>query len=193
MGFKRSNGKKLPKIEAGDNMLHIVLFQPEIPQNTGNIMRTCVGIGAKLHLIKPLGFNIDDAKLRRSAVDYYDHLAFDVYENWQAFIDKNQGQYFFLTRYGRKAHSEIDFSDIKEEVYLVFGKESTGIDKDILKDHLENCYRIPMNDKIRSLNLSNTVAICAYEYMRQLNFPNLLKEEPAQFKGADYLEKKEMV
>lgn len=169
-------------------MLNIVLFEPEIPQNTGNIMRTCVGIGAKLHLIEPLGFKIDDAKLRRSAVDYYDHLSFQVHPNWESFVGQNHGRYFFLSRYGKKAHSDISFKEIKEDVYLVFGKESTGIDKKILIDHLEDCYRIPMNDKIRSLNLSNTVAICGYEYMRQLGYPELLKEEPDSMKGADFLE-----
>jgi len=168
--------------------LHIVLYEPEIPQNTGNIMRTCVAIGAKLHLIEPLGFKIDEAKLKRSALDYYEHLNYQMYPNYQAFKNLNPGRYFFLTRYGKKTHSDILFKEVEEPIYLIFGKESTGIDRRLLASHLEDTYRIPTNDKVRSLNLSNAVAICAFEVLRQFDYPNLEKVEPDSHKGKDFLD-----
>jgi tRNA (cytidine/uridine-2'-O-)-methyltransferase len=169
-------------------MINVVLFEPEIPGNTGNIMRTCAGTDTKLHLIKPLGFSLEDKYIKRSAVNYIEHCNYTVYENWQDFIEHNQNaDMYFLTRYGRKPPSSVDFKESKKDIYLVFGKESTGIPKEILKDHLQNCLRIPTNDNIRALNLSNCVAIVLYEVLRQQNYPNLLFEEP--FKGADYLER----
>ncbi|MDL2292925.1 tRNA (cytidine(34)-2'-O)-methyltransferase [Acholeplasma sp. OttesenSCG-928-E16] len=169
--------------------INIVLFEPEIPQNTGNIMRTCVGINAKLHLIKPLGFSLDEKHLRRSALDYFEHLNYDVYENFDDFTSKNKGAYYFLTRYGKKTYSNIDFKSIDEDIYLIFGKESTGVDRKILSLHIDNCYRIPTTDKIRSLNLSNAVAITCFEVLRQLDFMDLEKMEPKSLKGSDYLDK----
>ena len=136
-------------------MNNIVLYQPEIPGNTGNIMRTCVATGTKLHLIKPLGFIIDDAHLKRSGVNYIDKLDYEIYENFEDFQEKNKGEYYFFTRYGRKPHTEFDFSNKDKNIYLIFGKESTGIPKEILKNHLDNCMRIPMTDNVRALNLSN--------------------------------------
>ncbi len=168
-------------------MLNVVLYEPEIPQNTGNIMRTCVATNTKLHLIKPLGFSLDEKVVRRSGANYIDDCDYTVYENWDDFLSKNEGKFYFLTRYGRKPHTSFDYSDSKENIYLVFGKESTGIPKEILKDRLDTCLRIPMTDKVRALNLSNCVAIMVYEVLRQQNYNNLLTEEP--FKGADYLEK----
>lgn len=168
-------------------MIHIVLFEPEIPQNTGNIMRTCVAIGAKLHLIEPLGFRLDEKTLKRSALDYLEHLDYEVYDNYETFARANTGTFFFLTRYGEKTYSDINFKEIKDDIYLVFGRESTGIDKTILAEHLDQCYRIPTTDKVRSINLSNCVALVSYEVLRQLDFPNLYREEPEIFKGKDFL------
>ncbi len=168
-------------------MINIVLYEPEIPQNTGNIMRTCAGTGARLHLIEPMGFKITDKTIKRSGVNYIEHCDYTIYENWEDFKSKNSGTYYYLTRYGRKPHTSFDFSDKNEDIYLIFGKESTGIPKEILKDDLNHCMRIPMNANIRALNVSNSVAIMLYEVLRQQDYPNLLKEEP--FKGADYLEK----
>lgn len=172
-------------------MNNIVLYQPEIPGNTGNIMRTCVATGTKLHLIKPLGFIIDDAHLKRSGVNYIDKLDYEIYENFEDFQDKNEGEYYFFTRYGRKPHTEFDFSNKDNNIYLIFGKESTGIPKEILKNHIDNCMRIPMTDNVRALNLSNSVAIAIYEVLRQQDYYGLLREEPndGNFKGADWIEK----
>jgi tRNA (cytidine/uridine-2'-O-)-methyltransferase len=169
-------------------MFHIVLYEPEIPQNTGNIMRTCVAIGAKLHLIEPLGFKIDESKLRRSALDYYEHLDFVLYRNFEDFEKKNPGTYLFLTRYGKKNYADINYPQLKEPIYLIFGKESTGVDRKLLAKHLENCYRIPTTDKVRSLNLSNAVAIVAYEALRQFNYFDLIQTEPETHKGKDFLD-----
>lgn len=168
-------------------MINIVLYQPEIPQNTGNIMRTCVATGSRLHLIKPLGFEIDDAHLKRSGVNYIDKLEYIVYENWEDFKNKNSGDFYYFTRYGHKPHTSFDYSNQEKEIYLIFGKESTGIPKEILKEDLKHCMRIPMTENVRALNLSNCVAICTYEVLRQRNYGTLLREEP--HKGADYLER----
>lgn len=168
-------------------MIHVVLCQPEIPQNTGNIMRTCVGSGVKLHLIEPLGFKIDDTKLRRSAVDYYDALNFEVHTDFETFFKKHPGSYYYLSRYGKSSHSEPKYNEIQGDIYLVFGSESYGINRALLSENEDKTFRIPTNDKIRSLNLSNAVAITVYEVLRQLGFPNLSLEEPDSLKGADYL------
>ena len=167
-------------------MINVVLFEPEIPGNTGNIMRTCAGTGTKLHLIKPLGFSLEDKYIKRSGVNYIEHCDYIVYENFDDFLSKNQGTFYFLTRYGKKAHDSFDYSNKNENIYLIFGKESTGIPKHILSEHLDHCMRIPMNANIRALNLSNSVAIMVYEVLRQQNFRDLLRTEP--FKGEDYLE-----
>ncbi|MBO7698785.1 MAG: tRNA (cytidine(34)-2'-O)-methyltransferase [Erysipelotrichaceae bacterium] len=166
-------------------MINIVLFEPEIPQNTGNIMRTCSVFEMKLHLIKPLGFSLDEKHLKRSGMDYVRDLDYTVYENWDEFYkDHNEGQFVFFTRYGLKSFDECIFKQ-EGDIYLIFGKESTGIDKGILKEHLEDCYRIPMRSDARSLNLSNCVAIGAYECLRQIGFGDLSDREV--IKGADFL------
>ena len=115
-------------------MINVVLYEPEIPQNTGNIMRTCVATNSHLHLIKPLGFKLDDAHMKRSAVNYIENLNYTVYENWEDFKSKNNGTFYYLTRYGHKPHSTFDYTNKDENIYLVFGKESTGIPKEILKN-----------------------------------------------------------
>ena len=169
-------------------MNNIVLYEPEIPQNTGNIMRTCVATGTKLHLIKPLGFTIDDAHLKRCGVNYIDKLEYTIYENFSDFKEKNPGIYYYFTRYGHKPHTSFDYSNPKDEnLYFIFGKESTGIPKEILQQDLEHCMRIPMTSNVRALNVSNSVAIVIYEALRQQNYRGLLFEEP--HKGKDYLEK----
>lgn len=169
-------------------MNNIVLFEPEIPQNTGNIMRTCVATNTKLHLIKPLGFVLDDAHLKRSGVNYIDKLEYEVYENFEDFKSKKPGIYYYFTRYGRKPHTSFDYSNKNNaNLYFIFGKESTGIPIEILKDNLDHCMRIPMTDKVRALNVSNSVAIVIYEALRQQDYNDLLREEP--HKGADYLER----
>lgn len=168
-------------------MIHVVLYEPEIPQNTGNIMRTCVATGAHLHLIEPLGFKLDEQKVRRSGLDYRLDAFVSVYPNYEDFTAKNLGMYYFITRYGQKAPSSVDFSQTIENIYLIFGKESSGIPKSILKAYKEQCLRLPMVESARSLNLSNTVAIVVYEVLRQLDYPGLSKVEV--IKGVDWLDR----
>ena len=154
-------------------MLNVVLYEPEIPQNTGNIMRTCAGTDVRLHLIEPLGFKLDATNIKRSGTNYVDDCDYIIYKSFDEFILKNKGEFFFLTRYGNKVHSDVKFNEIKDDIYLIFGSESRGIPKEILESNYENCLRMPMNDKIRTLNLSNTVSIMVYEVKRQLGYPNL--------------------
>ena len=168
-------------------MINIVLFEPEIPQNTGNIMRTCAGTYTKLHLIRPLGFSLDEKHLKRSAVNYIEHCDYEIYDDFEDFKSKNKGVFYYLTRYGRNTYSDVNYNKIDDDIYLIFGKESTGIPKEILKDNLERCLRIPTNGNIRALNLSNCVALVLFEVLRQKDFPNLSKVEI--IKGADFLEK----
>jgi tRNA (cytidine/uridine-2'-O-)-methyltransferase len=168
-------------------MINVVLYEPEIPGNTGNIMRTCAGTNTKLHLIEPLGFSLADKYIKRSGANYLENCDYKVYKNYDEFLKENaNGEFYFLTRYGKKPHTSFDYSDVSKNIYLIFGKESTGIPKEILKEHLNNCMRIPMNENIRSLNLSNTVAIMLYEVLRQQNYPNLLTKEP--FKGENFID-----
>ena len=166
-------------------MLNIVLFEPEIPENTGNIMRTCAATGAKLHLIRPLGFRLDQSSIKRSGVNYIDKVEYTLYDDYEDFCEKNQGEYYFMTRYGKKPHSEFNYTDKSKNIYLIFGKESTGIPKEILRDNLDRCIRIPSTDNVRSLNLSNCVAIVLYEVLRQQDYLDLCRCEP--FKGEDWL------
>lgn len=166
-------------------MLNIVLFEPEIPENTGNIMRTCAATGAMLHLIRPLGFRLDATSIKRSGVNYIDKVDYTLYDDYEDFCSKNPGEYYYMTRYGKKAHSEFDYTDKSKNIYLIFGKESTGIPKEILRNNLDRCIRIPSTDNVRSLNLSNCVAIVLYEVLRQQNYLDLCRTEP--FKGEDWL------
>lgn len=164
-------------------MLNIVLFEPEIPGNTGNIMRTCVATDTKLHLIKPLGFSLDEKYIKRSGVNYIDKCDYEVYENIEEFFNTNEGTYYFLTRYGHKPHTSFDYSNKEENIYFIFGKESTGIPKEILKPYIDKCMRIPMTANVRALNLSNSVAIMLYEALRQQDYRDLLREEPHKSKN----------
>ena len=166
-------------------MINVVLYEPEIPANTGNIMRTCVATNTILHLIKPLGFSLEDKYIKRCGVNYIDKCKYFVYENIDEFFEKNKGEYYFFTRYGHKPHTSFDYSNDKN-IYLFFGKESTGIPPSILKPYLDRCIRIPMTDNVRALNLSNTVCVAVYEVLRQKNYEGLLFDEP--FKGNDFIE-----
>ncbi|MGX8680023.1 MAG: tRNA (cytidine(34)-2'-O)-methyltransferase [bacterium] len=165
-------------------MNHIVLVHPAIPQNTGNIMRTCVATNTALHIIKPMGFLLDDKHMRRAGLDYIRNLKLTIYENWEDFISKNQGHFHFYTRYSKRTYTEEDYT-LEGDHYLLFGHEHDGIPHEILKDHLDECVRIPMFQDSRSLNLSNTVAIGLYEALRQQDFPDLERHEVQ--KGEDFL------
>lgn len=166
-------------------MINIVLYEPEIPENTGNIMRTCVATNSKLHLIEPFGFIFDKNRIKRSGANYIDKVMYETYVDFDEFLSKNNGEFYYFTRYGTKSYSDIDFSDNSKNIYLIFGKESTGIPKVILSNNLDRCYRIPTSGNVRALNLSNCVALVTYEALRQQGFPNLLFSDP--FKGKDYL------
>jgi tRNA (cytidine/uridine-2'-O-)-methyltransferase len=152
-------------------MLNIVLIEPEIPQNTGNIARTCAVIGARLHLVKPLGFNISEKAVKRAGLDYWDKLEIITYENLNEFKEKVAGKnVYLLTTKAKKVYTDVKYQD---EDYLVFGPESRGIPESYILEKFENAIRIPMGENLRSLNLSNSVAIVAYEALRQLDFMNL--------------------
>ncbi|MDD4574138.1 MAG: tRNA (uridine(34)/cytosine(34)/5-carboxymethylaminomethyluridine(34)-2'-O)-methyltransferase TrmL [Sphaerochaeta sp.] len=154
--------------------LHIVLFEPEIPQNTGNIARTCAALGASLHLVHPLGYSLDEKHLKRAGLDYWHLLTLVEHDSIDSFMREHKGdKLFFFTTKAHRLYSEVKYPD--GDCYLIFGKESRGISEHILIDQENGCVRIPMLEEARSLNLSNTVAIAAYEYMRQKNFPSLLQ------------------
>ena len=172
-----------------ESKINVVLFEPEIPQNTGNIMRTCVAANCELHIIKPLGFDIDNPKFRRATTNHITWAEYTLYENFDDFAGKNPGEYYFMTRYGKVPPSEIDFRQAgnKGKIYLVFGKESTGISGEILRANMDRCFRIPMAAECRCLNLSNACAVAVYEVMRQLDYPGLSRSET--IKGDDFLEK----
>lgn len=154
--------------------IHVVLLEPEIPQNTGNIARTCAATGASLHLIKPLGFSIDDKHMKRAGLDYWDSLDLHVYENLEDFYTKNPGALvYYFSKKAKHVYSEIAYPD---DVYLCFGRESVGLPEELLKKNIDHSLRMPMKEGLRSLNLSNTVAIAVYEVLRQRGFPNLERE-----------------
>ena len=154
--------------------IHIVLHEPEIPQNTGNIARTCAATGASLHLIRPMGFEVDDKKLKRAGLDYWDKLDITYYDGLEDFMQKHKDAtiYYFTTKAPR-AYTEIDYPD---EVYIMFGKESAGLPEVLLHAHPKHAVRIPMREGLRSLNLSNSVAIAVYEILRQGDFRDLQEE-----------------
>ena len=171
--------------------IHVVLFEPEIPQNAGNIMRTCVAFDCRLHLIGPLGFDIDNPKFRRATTGHITWADYTMYKNFEEFSGacSGKGEFFYMTRYGKVPPSDIDFGAVPEDrdVFLIFGKESTGIPYEILASHLDKCFRIPMAAECRSLNLSNAVAIAIYECSKQLGYPGTSRTEV--IKGEDFLEK----
>ena len=154
--------------------MNIVLFQPEIPANTGNIGRTCVATGTKLHLIEPLGFLLNDKTIKRAGMDYWQHLDVKRYMNYEEFLEQNpQAKIFMATTKAKQVYTDVTYDD---DCYIMFGKESAGIPEEILVDNEENCIRIPMLDQIRSLNLSNSVAIVLYEALRQTQFHDMQLE-----------------
>ncbi len=153
--------------------INIALVEPEIPQNTGNIARTCAALGATLHLVKPLGFDISEKAVRRAGLDYWDKLDIITYENLEEFKEKTKDKnIFLLSTKSKKVYSDIDYSKY-DEIYLVFGPETRGLPEDYILENFESAVRIPMRENIRSLNLSNSVAIVAYEAEKQSNFSNL--------------------
>ncbi len=168
-------------------MNHIVLYEPEIPQNAGNIIRTAIANQMTVHFIRPLGFHLKGKDVIRSAVNYLDQLDYYIHDTFDDFLKTVDGEMFFITRYGDKRPDQIAVGDDGKHYYFIFGSESSGIPKQILSQHLERCIRIPMHPTMRSLNLSNSVAIVAYEVMRQQNFKNLSDVEPDNQKGKDYL------
>ena len=151
-------------------VLNIVLVEPEIPQNTGNISRTCAATGARLHLVKPLGFAIDDRKLKRAGLDYWHFLDITYYDNLEDFFQKNAGPFFYFTTKAPRIYTDVSYPD---GTYLVFGKETAGLPEELLVRHPESCVRLPMIEGARSLNLSNAVAVGVFETLRQWGFPSL--------------------
>lgn len=154
--------------------INIALVEPEIPQNTGNIARTCAAVGASLHLVKPLGFEIDDRKLKRAGLDYWDKLDITYYDGLADFLEKNKNEaMFFYTTKARRAYTDVVYP---KRVFIVFGKETKGLPEELLYDNPEKCVRIPMRDTLRSLNLSNSVAVAVYEVLRQRDFEELRED-----------------
>jgi tRNA (cytidine/uridine-2'-O-)-methyltransferase len=154
--------------------IHVVLYQPEIPANTGNIARTCAATDTTLHLIRPLGFSTDDKMLKRAGLDYWQYVNIIYYDSLDEFFEKTKGgEYFYLTKHGKKPHSSFDYSDVKKDYYFIFGKETSGLPSDLIQNNMDRCLRIPMNENVRSLNLSNTAAILVYEALRQQNYLDL--------------------
>ncbi|WP_314061701.1 tRNA (uridine(34)/cytosine(34)/5-carboxymethylaminomethyluridine(34)-2'-O)-methyltransferase TrmL [uncultured Vagococcus sp.] len=153
---------------------HIVLFEPQIPANTGNIARTCAATNSPLHLIEPLGFSTDDKQLKRAGLDYWQDVDIRYYENLLDFLEKNpEIELHLITKFGHRIYSEVAYNDGKDH-YFMFGKETTGLPEEFMRSREEDCLRIPMNDQhVRSLNLSNTAALVVYEALRQQEFPNL--------------------
>lgn len=155
-------------------MINIVLHEPEMPANTGNIGRTCVATGTRLHLIRPYGFVLSDKMIKRSGMDYWDKLDLSQYLDYDDFVAKNPGsRIFYATTKGKVRYTDVEY---KDGDFIMFGKESAGIPEEILSEHPESCIRIPMGHDIRSLNLANSVAIVLYEALRQLDFPDLESE-----------------
>ena len=155
--------------------LNVVLVEPEIPQNTGNIARTCAAIGAKLHLVYPLGFSISEKQVKRAGLDYWDKLDIEEHLNFKEFLDKykpEENNMFFVTTKGKHVYDEPDYKNM-DEIFILFGKETKGLPEDTLKKYLDKTIRIPMREGSRSLNLSNSVAIVAYDICRQTEFSSL--------------------
>ena len=169
-------------------MIHVVLYRPEKPLNTGNIMRTCMAVKAKLHIIGPITFSLAEKDLKRAGLDYIETLDYDYYENIEEFNKKHRNiNIFYISRYGDKVYSNEDFSDVVKDIYVMFGRESTGIPHDILRANMDHVLRLPMVPNARSLNLSNCVAIVVYEILRQQKFVDLSTSEA--IKGEGFLSK----
>ena len=153
--------------------LHVVLYQPEIPANTGNIARTCAATNTVLHLIRPLGFSTDDKMLKRAGLDYWQFVDVRYYDSLDEFYEKNEGEFYYLTKFGTHKHTDFNFADASRDYYFVFGRETSGLPHEIIESNQERCIRLPMTDCVRALNLSNTAAIIVYEVLRQQGFPDM--------------------
>ena len=157
--------------------LHIVLYQPQIPANTGNIARTCAGTNTSLHLIHPLGFSTDDKMLKRAGLDYWPHVDIHYHESLETFVEmtesKTNAKVYLIETYGTQNYTQFDYTNSSQEIYFLFGRETTGLPKEFAQARAENCLRIPQSQHIRSLNLSNAAAIVIYEALRQQNFSGL--------------------
>ncbi len=153
--------------------LNIVMVEPQIPQNTGNVSRTCAVTGAALHLVKPYGFTITDRALKRAGLDYWDKLEIYEYESLDDFFQKTNGEYYYFTTKGKNVYSDVEYQD---NVYILFGREDKGLPERLLYENEKHCVRIPMRPDLRSLNLSNAIAIATYEILRQWDYPDLTRE-----------------
>ncbi|TDQ35432.1 tRNA (uridine(34)/cytosine(34)/5-carboxymethylaminomethyluridine(34)-2'-O)-methyltransferase TrmL [Aureibacillus halotolerans] len=152
---------------------HIVLYQPEIPSNTGNIARTCAATNTALHLVKPLGFSTDDKMLKRAGLDYWEFVEVYYHDSLDIAMEQLKGaSFYFLTKHGAKAHSEVSYKQPEDQVF-VFGRETSGLPEEVLAAHKDNCLRMPMTENVRSLNLANTATVMIYEALRQQGYPNL--------------------
>ncbi|MHA6488854.1 tRNA (uridine(34)/cytosine(34)/5-carboxymethylaminomethyluridine(34)-2'-O)-methyltransferase TrmL [Bacillus cabrialesii] len=154
--------------------LHVVLYQPEIPANTGNIARTCAATNTTLHLIRPLGFSTDDKMLKRAGLDYWEFVNVVYHDSLEELFEAYQkGQFFFITKFGQQPHTSFDYTELDEDYFFVFGRETSGLPKDLIQNNMDRCLRLPMTEHVRSLNLSNTAAILVYEALRQQNYRDL--------------------
>lgn len=151
--------------------LHVVLYQPEIPANTGNIARTCAATDTTLHLIRPLGFSTDDKMLKRAGLDYWEFVNVVYHDSLEELFEAYEnGKFFFITKFGQKPHTSFDYSNTEEDFFFVFGRETSGLPKELIENNMDRCLRLPMTEHVRSLNLSNTAAILVYEALRQQNY-----------------------
>ncbi|CAI8775770.1 putative tRNA (cytidine(34)-2'-O)-methyltransferase [Bacillus velezensis] len=154
--------------------LHVVLYQPEIPANTGNIARTCAATDTTLHLIRPLGFSTDDKMLKRAGLDYWEFVNVVYHDSLEELFEAYEnGKFFFITKFGKKPHTSFDYSNTEEDFFFVFGRETSGLPKELIENNMDRCLRLPMTEHVRSLNLSNTAAILVYEALRQQNYRDL--------------------
>ncbi|OAS84113.1 tRNA methyltransferase [Metabacillus litoralis] len=154
--------------------LHVVLYQPEIPANTGNIARSCAATNTTLHLIRPLGFSTDDKMLKRAGLDYWEYVNVVYHDSLdELFETYADGEFFYLTKFGQQPHTTFDYSNVEKDYFFVFGRETTGLPKDLIEANMDRCLRLPMTEHVRSLNLSNTAAILIYEALRQQEYPGL--------------------
>ncbi|EHI70050.1 tRNA (cytidine(34)-2'-O)-methyltransferase [Streptococcus ictaluri] len=165
--------KEVQASSASLSQNHVVLYQPQIPQNTGNIARTCAATNAPLHIIKPMGFPIDDRKMKRAGLDYWDKLDITYYDSLEEFLSSCHGKLHLISKFANKVYSEEQYQDDCSH-YFLFGREDTGLPEDFMREHAEKALRIPMNDEhVRSLNVSNTVCMVVYEALRQQEFKGL--------------------
>ncbi|MGG3890433.1 tRNA (uridine(34)/cytosine(34)/5-carboxymethylaminomethyluridine(34)-2'-O)-methyltransferase TrmL [Metabacillus fastidiosus] len=154
--------------------LHVVLYQPEIPANTGNIARTCAATNTTLHLIRPLGFSTDDKMLKRAGLDYWEFVNVVYYDSLDELFEKNkEAEFFFVTKFGKQPHTSFDYSDTNKDFFFVFGRETNGLPKEVIEANMDKCLRLPMTENVRALNLSNTAAILIYEALRQQDYSGL--------------------